>query len=39
VGSTSSEYFPVTDGAVQPRQGGKGDAFVVKLVPGPETRP
>ena len=39
VGSTSSEDFPLTDGAVQPRHGGKGDAFVVKLVPGPETRP
>lgn len=39
VGSTSSEDFPVTDGAVHPRHGGKGDAFVVKLVPGLETRP
>ena len=34
VGNTSSDDFPVTDGAVQKRHGGKGDAFVVKLLPG-----
>lgn len=33
VGSTSSTNFPVTTNAVQTRYGGKGDAFIVKLVP------
>ncbi|RKY00036.1 hypothetical protein DRP77_12245 [Candidatus Poribacteria bacterium] len=33
VGYTFSEDFPVTDGALQTRYGGGGDAFVVKLVP------
>ena len=33
VGSTSSDDFPVTDGAVQKAQGGKGDAFILKLAP------
>jgi len=33
VGSTSSDDFPVTRDCLQPRHGGKGDAFVVKLVP------
>jgi hypothetical protein len=33
VGNTSSDDFPVTPGAFQTRNGGKGDAFVVKLVP------
>jgi len=32
VGHTSSEDFPVTPGAVQSKNRGKGDAFVVKLV-------
>ncbi len=36
VGSTSSEDFPVTKGALQKKHGGKGDAFVVKLVPAGE---
>ena len=31
VGSTSSEDFPATPGALQAAPGGKGDAFVVKL--------
>ena len=35
VGSTSSPDFPVTVNAVQKAYGGKGDAFVVKLVPNP----
>jgi hypothetical protein len=35
VGSTSSEDFPVTDHAVQTKYGGKGDAFIMKLVPNP----
>ncbi|MBN1420680.1 MAG: hypothetical protein JXP34_18050 [Planctomycetes bacterium] len=41
VGSTSSDDFPVTPGAVQMAHRGKGDAYVVKLVPrriGPATR-
>ncbi len=33
VGSTSSEDFPVTRDALQNKHRGKGDAFVVKLVP------
>jgi len=33
VGNTSSEDFPVSQNAVQTKHGGKGDAFVVKLVP------
>jgi Ca2+-binding RTX toxin-like protein len=33
VGSTSSEAFPVTPGALQRDYRGKGDAFLVKLVP------
>jgi hypothetical protein len=33
VGSTSSDDFPVTPGAPQTTHRGKGDAFVVKLVP------
>ena len=33
VGSTSSEDFPATAGALQTRHAGKGDGFVVKLVP------
>jgi len=33
VGNTSSDNFPATPNAVQTRHGGKGDAFVVKLVP------
>jgi hypothetical protein len=33
VGSTSSDDFPVTDGAVQKKHGAKGDAFIVKLAP------
>jgi hypothetical protein len=33
VGSTTSNDFPVTPGAVQTTLGGKSDAFVVKLVP------
>lgn len=33
VGNTSSDDFPVTPGALQTRNGGKGDAFLVKLVP------
>jgi hypothetical protein len=37
-GSTSSDDFPVTPGAFQGKHRGKGDAFVVKLVPiSPET--
>ena len=32
VGHTASEDFPVTPSAVQEEYGGKGDAFVVKLV-------
>jgi len=39
VGSTSSDDFPVTDGAVQKQHGGKGDAFVVKLMPVLGQRP
>jgi hypothetical protein len=39
VGSTSSDDFPVTDGAVHRRHGGKGDAFVVKLGPVREQHP
>jgi len=35
VGSTSSPDFPVTPNAVQTKLAGKGDAFVVKLVPEP----
>jgi hypothetical protein len=35
VGSTTSDDFPVTPGALQPHHAGKGDAFVVKLAPGP----
>jgi hypothetical protein len=31
IGSTSSEDFPVTPGALQDRHRGAGDAFVVKL--------
>jgi hypothetical protein len=31
VGSTSSDDFPVTDGALQKNHAGKGDAFVLKL--------
>ena len=34
VGHTASEDFPVTRRAVQEDYGGKGDAFVVKLVAG-----
>jgi hypothetical protein len=33
VGSTSSDNFPATDNALQRRHGGKGDAFLVRLVP------
>lgn len=33
VGSTSSDDFPVTPNALQARHRGKGDAFVVKLIP------
>ena len=33
VGSTSSKDFPVTPGAAGGKLNGKGDAFVVKLVP------
>jgi len=33
VGNTSSDDFPATPGAVQTRHAGKGDAFVMKLVP------
>lgn len=33
VGSTASPDFPATPGAVQRQHRGKGDAFVVKLVP------
>ena len=33
VGSTSSPDFHVTPNAVQKAHGGKGDAFIVKLVP------
>lgn len=32
VGSTGSDDFPTTPGSLQPRPGGGGDAFVVKLV-------
>jgi hypothetical protein len=32
VGSTPSDDFPVTRGALQTTLGGKIDAFVVKLV-------
>jgi hypothetical protein len=39
VGSTSSDDFPVTDGALQKQHGGKGDAFVVKLMPALGQRP
>ena len=39
VGSTSSDDFPVTDGAVQKQHGSKGDAFVVKLMPVMGQRP
>ncbi|MCX8036581.1 MAG: SBBP repeat-containing protein [Candidatus Sumerlaeia bacterium] len=35
VGSTASDDFPVTPGAVQGRHRGKGDMFVVKLQPAP----
>ena len=31
VGSTSSDDFPVTSDALQPRHRGKGDAFVARL--------
>jgi len=33
VGSTSSPDFPVTPNALQKTHAGKGDAFIVKLVP------
>ena len=33
VGTTSSTDFPATPGALQPKPGGKGDAFIVKLAP------
>jgi hypothetical protein len=33
VGNTSSDDFPVTPGCLQPKHAGKGDAYVVKLVP------
>ncbi len=33
VGSTSSDDFPVTSGAMQPTRGGASDGYVVKLVP------
>jgi hypothetical protein len=33
VGNTSSEDFPVTEGALQTSHRGKGDAYVVKLAP------
>ena len=33
VGSTGSNDFPVTAGTAQTKLNGKGDAFVVKLVP------
>jgi len=33
VGSTSSDNLPVTPNAVQKVHKGKGDIFVVKLVP------
>jgi hypothetical protein len=36
VGSTSSNDFPTTPDALQPRHAGQGDAFVVKLI---EARP
>jgi hypothetical protein len=37
VGNTSSPDFPATPGAAQTKLGGgKGDAFVVKLVPTAE---
>lgn len=32
VGSTSSDDFPVTPGALQKKHAGRGDAFLVKLV-------
>ena len=31
VGNTSSDNFPVTEGALQTRHRGRNDAFVVKL--------
>lgn len=33
IGSTTSEDFPVTAHAASTELSGKGDAFVVKLVP------
>jgi Beta-propeller repeat. len=33
VGGTTSDNFPVTQGALQTRRGGDDDGFIVKLVP------
>jgi len=32
-GNTSSSNFPATPNALQTRHNGKGDAFIVKLIP------